>query len=233
MFTGTKPPGSIFALEKRDAGVSSIADGFKRFCAAGGGVLSTNRIDFGNEYRCAGPEGAFVGLITLVRTNGNLIQVTYDSPKRVEERASRQRAFDQRKAQNGPTGWIVTDEGKFRFLRIGTLAERHLFEVELDKSGEVVPLEDIARIEFHASCCDVDVKLRDGRTQTMNMIKLHHEKWLDISSTYGAGDAGLPVVMVDPASGQPYTRLFSNFEGVRSIELDADATKWSTVPGGS
>jgi hypothetical protein len=219
--------------DKLNAGADAIRDGFNRFCAAGGGVVSFSKSPrFGTEYRCAGPEGAFAGLISVGRIEDNVLYVTYDSPKRVEARASRQRAFDKRKAQNGPTGWIVTDEGKVRFLRLGTLAERHVIEVEMDASGESVPIEDIARIDFHATCCDIDVKLRDGRTRTLNQAGLRYLDSPNVSTSYGVGRYGLPVVVVDPASGQPYTRIFSNIEGVRAIEPDADAASWSALPGG-
>jgi hypothetical protein len=159
--------------------------------------------------------------------------VTYDSPKRVQARAVAQQTFEKRQAQNGPTGWLVTDRGRVKFLRLGTLADRHVVEVELEDSRQSVPIEEVARIDFHASCCDFDVTLKDGRRTTQNLGRLVHRSAPNVASTYGAGKHGFPVVIVDAESGRPYTRLFSNLKGVKSIELDPNVASWEALPGGS
>lgn len=215
------------------AAADAIKDGFGRFCASNAGVVSARLIEFGSEYRCAAADGAFAGLMEVTRIKGNMLYVKIDSPGLREGRATAERSFEKRRSQNGPTGWLVTDKGRVKFLRLGTLAERHVVEVELENAGETVPIEEIARIDFHPTCCDFDVKLKDGRRKTRNMSSLRHRGGPNMSSTYGAGKFGLPVVVIDPESGQPYTRLFSNFVGVRSIEPDPNAASWSALPGGS
>jgi hypothetical protein len=223
----------LASKEQQVASVEAINDGFQRFCKADGGVVSAKLDAFGAEYSCAAAGGAFAGRITVVRMAGNMLHVTYDSPQRVQARAAAQQNFEKRQARNGPTGWLVTDRGKVKFLRLGTLADRHVVEVELDDSGQSVPIEEIARIDFHASCCDFDVTLKDGRTATRNSAKLRHRRAPNMASTYGAGEHGFPVVIVDAESGQPYTRLFSNLKGVKSIELDPNVASWDALPGGS
>lgn len=63
---------------------------------------------------------------------------------------------------------------------------------------------------------------------TINLIGLQH-RTSDGISTYGNRDFGMPIVIADPASGEPYTRIFSNAQGIRSIEIDS-IVKWERLP---
>lgn len=158
------------------------------------------------------------------------MQVSFDSPERVERREAQLKAYETRKVQNGPTGVIVTDEGRFKFLRFGNLKERHVLEVRLGyESNEYVPIEEIAKIEFPKKCCDFDVTLRDGRIKSVNQIHLTNRTSPNSISSYGVGKYGLPIVVLDPESEQPYTRIFSNLKGITAILLD-DVSIWKAKP---
>jgi hypothetical protein len=215
----------------------AVRDGFGRFCSTSGGTLTHKIEQYGDRYSCSTSNGAFIGEFATVRVKGNLLQVSFDSPERVErreaqqkEREAQQKEYVARKTQNGPTGVVVTDEGRFKFLRIGNLKERHVLEVIFgNKSNEYFPIEEIAKIEFPKKCCDFDVTLRDGRTKSFNHIHLINRTGPNSSSSYGVGQYGLPFVLIDPESGQPYTRIFSNLIGIQAILLD-DTSIWKAKP---
>ena len=209
---------------------AAVRDGFGRFCSTSGGVFTHETERYGDRYSCSTSNGAFIGEFTTKRIKGNLLQVSFDSPARVERREARLKAYQARKIQNGPTGVIVTDEGRFKFLRIGNLKERHVLEVRLGyESNEYVPIEEIAKIEFPKKCCDFDVTLRDGRTKSVNQVHLTNRTSPNSISSYGVGKYGLPVVLIDSESGQPYTRIFSNLRGIQAILLD-DPSIWKSKP---
>jgi hypothetical protein len=208
----------------------AIRDGFGRFCSTSGGTLTHKIEQYGDRYSCSTSNGAFIGEFTTERVKGNLLQVSFDSPERVERREARQKEYVARRTQNGPTGVVVTDEGRFKFLRIGNLKERHVLEVRLGyESNEYVPIEEIAKIEFPKKCCDIDVTLRDGRAKSVNETHLINRTSPNSTSSYGAGKYGLPIVLIDPESGQPYTRIFSNLRGIQAILLD-DTSIWKAKP---
>jgi hypothetical protein len=99
------------------------------------------------------------------------------------------------------------------------------------ESNEYVPIEEIAKIEFPKKCCDFDLTLRDGRTKSVNTTHLNNLSGPNWRSLYGAGENGLPIVILDPESGQPYTRIFSDLRGIQAILLD-DVTVWKAKPAG-
>ncbi len=212
---------------------AAVRDGFGRFCSASGGTLTHEKQQYGDRYSCSTSGGTFIGEFTTERTyttertlKNLLLKVSFDSPERVERREAQMKAYETRKAQNGPTGVVVTDEGRFKFLRLGNLKERHVLEIRLGhESNEYVPIEEISKIEFPEKCCDLDVTLRDGRTKSVNQVHLINSTSLNSTFTYGIGTIGLPIVVIDPESGQPYTRIFSNLRGIQSILLD-DASAW-------
>lgn len=214
--------------EQLSSSETAVKDGFDRFCSASGGTITHKIEQYGDRYSCSTSSGTFIGEFTTDRIEGNLLQVSFDSPERIERRKARLKAYEIRKSQNGPTGVVVTDEGRFKFLRLGNLKERHVLEVRLGyESNEYVPIEEISKIEFHEKCCDFDVTLRDGRKQSVNQVHLTNRTSPNSSSAYGVGKYGLPIVVIDPESKQPYTRIFSNLNGIQSILLD-DASTWKT-----
>lgn len=205
----------------------AIRSGFTRFCVISGGAVAHTKKYNGDEYRCVTPAGAFIGQFKTERYAGNNLVVMYDSAKQIAQRERRQRDYANRKSKNGPTGWIVTQEGKFRFLRLGNLNERHVIEVQLGpNSGESVPIEEVLRLDFHSKCCDFDVKLRDGRMMTLNHTMLYNRR-PDVNEVYGGG-RGSPVVVVDPVSEQPYTRIFEDFKSIK-IEIDQNRASWDSL----
>ncbi len=208
----------------------AVRDGFDRFCSTSGGAFIHKTEKYGDKYSCSTANGVFIGEFTTERIKGNLLQVSFDSPERVERREVRLKAYEARKMQNGPTGVIVTDEGRFKFLRIGNLKERHVLEVRLGyETNEYVPIEEIAKIEFPKKCCDFDVTLRDSRTKSVNQVHLTQNTSPNSISSYGGGLFGLPVVLIDPESRQPYTRIFSNIRGIQEILFD-DPSIWKSKP---
>jgi len=227
-----KKYGSILHENRQQLSASeeAVRDGFSRFCSTSEGEIFPKKERYGDKYRCTAPSGTFIGEFTATRFTDDSLLVKYDSPEQVERRESWQREYKARKAQNGPTGWIVTNEGKFRFLRIGNLRERHVIEMHLGyDSNEYVPIEEVLSITFHAKCCDFDVTLKDGRTKTLTPAHLGYRTPSAFSS-YSGGSYGLPIVVVDPDSGQPYTRIFPNLTGLRSIEFERNNAIWSSLP---
>lgn len=206
---------------------TAVRDGFRRFCSTSGGALTHTKPDSDSyTYSCWTSNGAFIGQFTTERFKENLLLVNFDSPERIERRKAHLRAYEARKKQNGPTGVVVTDEGRFKFLRIGNLKERHIFEVRFSyESNEYIPIEEIAKIEFSEKCCDFYVTLRDGRKKSANQVHLTNRISPNSNSSYG----GFPIVLIDSESSQPYTRIFSNFRGIQAILLD-DTSSWETKP---
>ena len=215
--------------EQRSSSEAAVKDGFGRFCSASGGAVMHEIVDYGNRYSCSTSNGEFIGEFTAKRFTGNLLEVSFDSPERVERREAQLRedearleAYQNRKAQNGPSGVIVTDEGRFKFLRFGDLRERHVLEVWIGNPlMKMFPIEEILKIERHDDCCRFKVIFRDGRTYTINESGFRHRRGPNLSSDYRA----MPIVVIDPESGQPYTRLFYRLRGLHSIVLD-DESVW-------
>jgi hypothetical protein len=211
-----------------NASENAIKDGFVRFCTASGGATTIINERFGDKHRCLAPNGNLIGEFTVTRYDGNKLGIVMDSQQRIERRAGQKIAYNERKSLNGPTGIVETDEGRFKFLRIGNLNERQLLEIEYD-AGKTISIEKIAKIEFAKTCCKYIVTRRDGSIlpeSTARLVQLLTSNWTQV---YGGGAFGLPIVLVDPVSGQPYTRIFSNYEGLRAIIFDPES-QWSSIP---
>jgi len=121
------------------------------------------------------------------------------------------------KQQNGPSGWVVTDEGRYKFLRIGDLRGRLVVAVGLNTANGLVPLEDIRRIDFKKPCCDITVELKDGTAETVNQVAIS-QITEGGSETFGID--GFPFVLVTADGSKAYTRRFPNFNGIKSIEIE-------------
>lgn len=211
-----------------------IQDGISRFCAANKGVLSDTKAAYVTIYRCNSATGTFMFHLRVQRIEGNKLWVTLDTPAliaaRDAARVERTRSFEERKMVNGPTGWITTTEGRFKFLRIGTPKQRSVLEVTIDEIG--VPIEKISRIEFKDSSADIAVTFRDGTTKTVNRGYLVQRWALNVTSTFGVDCGGLPIVVNTKNQG-PQVQVFSSFEGLRLIEVDPNETRWKAVSGGA
>ncbi|WMS94928.1 hypothetical protein RB215_02305 [Pseudoalteromonas sp. HL-AS2] len=212
------------------ASEAAVIDGFSRFCFTSGGAV-THRIDEygGYKYRCSTSNSRFIGEFTINFLDDNptqLLHVKIDSPKRLEAREALLKVFETRKSKNGPTGVIVTDEGRFKFLRIGNLKERHVLEVLLEKgTNKYIPIEDISQIKFSENAHGLNVTLRNGRNKSLNTMHLVNRTSPNLLSAYKSSD--FPVVMIDPESEQPYTKIFSNLNSIKSIFFD-DTSVWNT-----
>lgn len=137
--------------------------------------------------------------------------------------------FRQRLAANGPTGWIQSDDGRLKLLRVGTLRERHVVEFRWRQDQPiVVPIEDVASIEHldenRFPVAPHLITLRNGSTFRVNQADILRVQSPSDTATYGVSQYGLPVVVEDPASGQPYTRLLSNLYGFNRIDFDAPSS---------
>ena len=209
---------------------SAVKDGFTRFCLASSGLIELKDSYFGQSQLCYTNQRKFVGELMTHIQKGNRLDVDFDSPERLAKRDEKERAFMQSLASNGPTGEILTDTGRFSFLRIGDLNERHMVEIELRKDKtEYIPIEEVSRIDFADSCCDLNVTFKNGQQETINKVYLKKRTSLNSVSNYGLN--GLPFVLIDSESGQPYTSLYPNLQGLRSIKLD-DRSIWAAQKGG-
>lgn len=207
-----------------------IKNGFKRFCEYSGGVADIKEIKYGYLSKCLTKSGDFISEIKTTRYKSNKLRVYIDTAEWRERRALIKREFDKRASSNGPTGVIATEDGVFDFIRIGNLDERHVLRVnEFEKSG--VYVESISRIDFSKGSSDVTVTLRDGRQKTLYEGKINRQTGVNSSSGYGGGKFGIPVVVIDPKSGQPYTRKFSIQEGIKYIQFESDTSVWKYKPG--
>jgi hypothetical protein len=142
----------------------------------------------------------------------------------------RPEVLQQRAAVNGPTGWIQADEGRLKLLRIGTLRERHVLEFRWHRDQTVmVPVEDVASIvhsdESRFPIAPHLITLRNGSVFRVNQVDVMRLRTPTETSSYGVNQYGLPVVVEDPASGQPYTRILSNLYGFNRIDFD-EPSKW-------
>lgn len=126
----------------------------------------------------------------------------------------------------GPTGWIQTAEGKLRFVRLGTLDERHVLSF-----GGYDP-KDIVSVTWNAACCDVTLKLRNGKQAVISEGAISHVTF-GLSgkgmSAYGI-QPGFPVVVRDTRTNKDTQLYFPNFNGLRAITFDTPASWEKTKP---
>lgn len=219
--------------EKLTLALSAIQQGFERFCTVSDGRSSPVKKWFGNGYSCTKADGEFIGTFSTAIRRGNELYVYRETPQDAAKLDLERRDFEKRKNHNGPTGEVLTNEGRFPFGRIGDLVERHVVEVETrGKEKTYIPIEKISKIEFLAACCDLEVTLRDDSKLSVNNLSLKQRISIDSASDYGIGQWGFPMVMFDAESGQPYTKIFSNFEGIKSIQFHEESI-WQNLRGGT
>lgn len=199
------------------ASEAAVQDGFRRFCSLKGGEVKVS----GEQHACTTPSSEFVGEVVITKYRENKLGVTFDSPARRARLEAKKRRFEERSAFNGPSGWLETSEGRLRFLRVGNLKSRQALQFEMGPQGLSIDGDDLLKIEF-PQCCDIIVTLRNGTTAKANMVALTYWRGFNMLSTYGSD--GMPFVVVDPVSGQPYTRLLSPLTGIKSIAFDPPAS---------
>lgn len=206
------------------ANKNAIADGFSRFCSLNGGRLLHEEGQYGDDYRCEKPDTTFIGSMSTTRTQTfggakKWLAVSYETPQTLKERNERLKNLEERRARNGPTGWVVTKEGKFRFIRLGGSKGRQVIEV-----GQI-PVDDIASLTWNGT--DVHVKLWNGSTQAMNAGQIMQRTQSE-RIAYGL-DYPLPILILDQKSGRRYINLYANASGIRSIQFDP-VEKWVRLP---
>lgn len=207
-----------------------IKDGMSRFCTASEGVLSDTKTVYGNTYRCSSKIGVFMFLLEVRRNQNDKIGVYLDTPALIAARAEEDRKFAELKKSNGPTGWITTSEGRFKFLRLGTPKERAVIEVEVN--GVMIPIEEISRIDFKDPCCDIVVTRRDGTSNTVRR-SLIARMGVNATTNHGVNCRSAFTVVVSTRKRGPEVQVFSNFRGLRSIEIDPNLENWKAVSGGA
>lgn len=204
----------------------AVVEGFERYCAANGGTTYKVGERYGGKVRCESAAGVFLGEFQIKRyRDGNSLTVNFESPQRISRREAYQKALDDREALNGPTGWVTTNEGRIRFLRIGTLKERHVVEITPREKGRpYIEVENISRVDFHEKCCSADLTLRDGTKTEINSGNFFRRDKVNHRLGYSGGVSGMPFVIIDQLSGQPYTRLLSVYDGIKTIEFESEAS---------
>lgn len=162
-----------------------------------------------------------------------VLEVQWSTPERASRRAAAEKLrraeikkereqFAARRALNGPDGTIIMTSGRqLKFIRFGDLKERSVINI-----GNT-PISDVARIEFSQKCCDFVAILRNGRRETFNFADFEHLR--PATGRYAVSyvsSMNLRMVVVDPTSGQPYTRYFMGFQGIRSLVMDPNVESW-------
>jgi hypothetical protein len=207
-------PSSRFDIMNDQA---AIVKGFERFCSASGGHSTTKALEFGANQSCLSADGEPIGSFAILRrlygSNELSISVGYESPAR--RRAEKQVAdgFAEALSRNGPTGWVEAADGRYRVLRIGTLDQRSLLDIDS------VPIEDVRRLRF-VDCCNVDVYFVSGETRRVNGARLGDRTAIN---TRTMGWQHISMVLIDNVTRKSFVRVFNGTE-IKSIDIDSAGT---------
>ena len=211
------------------ANEAAIKEGFSRFCLASSGEIEHERQRFGDRYSCSTSTGTMIGEISTLRLPSHQLRVGYATALGVERRKAQQMEYEIRKAQNGPSGVVISDQGRFAFLRIGSLYERDVVEILVDQRlNKHVPIEDVLKIRFLEDRTDIEVTFRDGSTKLLNRMSMRYRLNVDGIGVYGAD---FPMVVIEPETSKPYTLLFNKLRDIRLIQFD-EPSVWQSKPGG-
>lgn len=213
---------------QRTYSIGAVRGGFERFCSASGGVYSKTTEKKGVKYSCKKADGSYIGTFDATRLTASRLQVTVDTPEQIMERQAKESALMMRKAQNGPTGVVITEDGKFNFLRLGNMDERDVMEIRLNTvPRKYIPIEDVKKIEFQKKCCEIDITFRNGTKLSVNQERVLNRIRFDRVRSYNE----FPFVILDSKSGQPYMRLYGNSSEIKAIIFD-DPSVWKNKPSG-
>lgn len=139
--------------------------------------------------------------------------------EQAEARVQGPARYERELTLNGPTGWVVTDNGKFRFVRLGTGALRDI--VFFNGFNP----KDIASVTWDSHSSDAVVRLRNGQTSSANqgnILQLSYEGEVRFESSYGLSP-GFPIVIRDRKTGKDSQLYFPNFRSLRSLQFDPPA----------
>lgn len=139
------------------------------------------------------------------------------------------REFYERKRLNGPTGQLVTDQGTFRLLRVGTRTE----SLPLSFSGYGVGFR-VDRVKSIAVSGPNDLIFEtwSGESTTTNATLwgyLVHEALVLKWPHYPSKSPGMPFVVEDPATKAPKQLFIYDMEGFVRINFD-DPAQWREKP---
>lgn len=133
-----------------------------------------------------------------------------------------QPSADSRFHMGGPSGWLTADSGqRYRFVSMGTSAQPHVFRIGGHDASAVKSMT-------WKGCCNVDVMLRDGTSEMVNVSQIkdvYVDDGATVTMSYGID--GLPVRVVAASTGAVKVMRFPNLTGIRSIRFDRpDSRQW-------
>jgi len=206
----------------------SLMEEFGRVCEAGGGTSTVFNDTYkkGHQNTCTATSGEFVGQIHTARKYGG-VRVWIETPKTRKEEEARQRDFENKQQANGPTGWIVTEKERYRFVRLGNLNQRYVITISCN--GRTIPFEDIRTIKFSTGA----VKLQNG--DTCNDVNTKINRIKDPLSIEVLNGTFIPFVLADENEiTYPRDDYFSlsipRYENILEIQVD-DVQAWKDKPG--
>lgn len=212
-----------------------VINEFGKFCEASGGKATPSEIKYGNTNTCTSPNGEFMGMIHAERFDEGL-QIFIDTPKARERALAAKRDFEQKKLLNGPSGWIVTNTGRYQFVRFGTLEKRFLLTLSccFYKPEYGISLENIRSVNINDT--HTVVITTDGKTLDNSL-----PEFIDETNNIDLIMAKLPFVLID-SNGFTYEQFFSlkhplkisnsdrsETEVIREIHVD-DEQAWKDKP---
>lgn len=208
-----------------------------KFCTQSGGSLSTSasssKMYKGKSFVCNSKSGEFLGLFETRLYD--VLAIYFQTPKMKAAEEMDRAEFELSLKANGPTGWVTTNRGRYKFIRIGTLKSRD--KIEVNK----IPIERISSVKFiRGSSYDVEVVARDGSSFVVNSVEYIRRP--SYSESRGFGVDGMPFVLVDQDTGMFYQDVFDGSaygklgryrldERVEKIELDSEEM-WLNKYGG-
>ena len=228
-----------FTRTDRDAfsnsvwGQEALVDGFTRYCDNADGDFSTRKLSLNHALiKCIDPKGVLVAEVEW-RLSGKYQNGTADikvklhshSPENNAETKRMEESFEVRRKANGPAGTIETDFGSFKFLRIGKFNSTYLVDLKIDDSPpRYISLDEVKTMTRMGQSNSYHVKLRNGDVERINVRNILHRK----GKTNSASDLeywrkGVPIVLVDPASGQPFTKTLMSPIKINYIELNGNS----------
>ncbi|MDA0152337.1 hypothetical protein OH460_08485 [Vibrio sp. Makdt] len=212
----------------RTEAINSLKDGVERYCDYVGGSLSTEKIQYGESYKCDREDHPYIA-VSYKRYNDNLMSIypsTTSARLKAEESRKNQQLIDNKikelKLLNGPGGTLVLETGhSVEFIRMGTVIQRDLMHLGVKQGTRIndydyTYIDDVASIDFENKTftkTSGDITEFDvfGETESANRHSL------------SVGVDGLAIVTVDPKNDQLFVLRFPNLNGVASITFEQSA----------
>ncbi|WP_297505198.1 hypothetical protein [Ferrovum sp.] len=215
---------------------SDIGEGFSHFCEVGGGVSVRTKTEYGHDFTCSSPHGEFIDKLQTHRysdstSNIRMVTVTLET-------AEARTGYEKFRTGNGPSGWVTTSDGRYRFVRIGTTEHRYPLYVHYKKmldpstmSTDSIRIDNIKSITYTTDI-DAQIVREDGILVPASVSYFEDtvqdgqriNKFINSDSIF--------FVLTDTRTGYTYQKKFdkSNHE-IKKIEID-DHSVWKNLPGG-